>query len=83
MISKPPKDPIHAIRKKLLGMTQIQFATLTGVAQATVSRWESGALEPTRAEMRTIRNAVLASGQHWNDAWFFDPVEQVAIEDVE
>lgn len=37
-----------------LGMTQADLAQKLGVAQATVSRWESGLHEPTQEQWRTI-----------------------------
>lgn len=64
--------PIQFIRKSVLGMTQTEFANLAGVAQATVSRWESGGMAPSQREMAKIRAAAQKAGKPWNDAWFFE-----------
>lgn len=65
--------PIEHIRRNVLSMTQSQLAELTRVSQATVSRWERGELEPSRAEMEIIRQAGLArKGRRWSDRWFFE-----------
>jgi transcriptional regulator with XRE-family HTH domain len=64
--------PIRHIREKVLGLTQAQLAELTGVSQGTVSRWEQGKLEPTRDELRKMREAAQRKGVAWDDAWFFD-----------
>jgi transcriptional regulator with XRE-family HTH domain len=65
-------NSIRHIREKVLGLTQTQLALLTGVTQGTVSRWETGKLEPTLDELRKMREAAQDKGVEWNDAWFFD-----------
>lgn len=47
-------DEIRAGREKL-GLTQKQFATLLGVGEATISRWETGAQIQQRAMDRFLR----------------------------
>jgi putative zinc finger/helix-turn-helix YgiT family protein len=47
-------DEIRAGREKL-GRTQKEFATLLGVGEATVSRWETGAQIQQRAMDRFLR----------------------------
>lgn len=64
--------PLQHIRKSILGMTQAEMAVLTGVQQATVSRWENGELEPDREQMERIREKVRAKGLTWDDRWFFE-----------
>ena len=59
------------IRKQVLKMSQAEMAALTETSQATVSRWETGELEPDRAQMETIREAAKQRGLAWDDAWFF------------
>lgn len=61
------------IRKQVLGLSQAAMAALTGVTQATVSRWENGELEPDREQMDRIRTEAQTRGLQWDDAWFFDP----------
>lgn len=53
----PPRE-IRKLRERL-GMTQAEFARLTGIGLATISRWERGRLLQTRAMDRYLR--VLAS----------------------
>lgn len=45
---------IKRIRTKVLGVTQADFAEAAGVVQTTVSRWESGGREPSRAELARL-----------------------------
>jgi len=59
------------IRREVLKLTQSEMAAIAGVRQATVSRWEKGALEPSLAEMQAIREEAIRRGIDWRDAWFF------------
>lgn len=45
---------IQAIRERL-GPTQAEFARLTGIGEATLSRWERGRILPNRAMDRYLR----------------------------
>lgn len=66
--------PIAYIRRAVFGITQREFATeVLGVTNMTISNWERGESEPTRAHMILIRNGALARGLPWNDRWFFEP----------
>jgi putative zinc finger/helix-turn-helix YgiT family protein len=47
-------DQIKAIRERL-GPTQAEFARLTGIGEATISRWERGRMLPNRAMDRYLR----------------------------
>jgi DNA-binding transcriptional regulator YiaG len=71
--------PIEHIRKNVLDLSQVELAAIAGTTQATVSRWEAGQLEPSRAELARIRSAVMERGLPWDDCWFFEaPVSAVA-----
>ncbi|WP_426313878.1 helix-turn-helix transcriptional regulator [Methylobacterium fujisawaense] len=61
------------IRKLVFGkrLTQAEFGRLAGVSQSTVSRWENGALNPTRDQMAAIRQAAFDRKIPWSDSWFF------------
>ena len=63
--------PIEYIRRNIFKTTQMAFGEVAGATQATVSRWESGELEPGREEMTRIRTAAQQIGE-WNDSWFFE-----------
>ena len=52
---------IRAIREKV-GLTQSDFSRLTGIGEATLSRWERGRLLPNKANDRYLR--LMASGPH-------------------
>jgi transcriptional regulator with XRE-family HTH domain len=56
----------------MFGLSQHDFAALTGVAQATVSRWETGELSPGLPEMQRIRNEAIRRGFEWDDSLFFE-----------
>ena len=74
---------IGRIRTEVFQLNQAAFATVAGVSQATVSRWESGKWEPNRDELERIRQRAIADGKLWNDAWFFDPPSVPAREAAE
>ncbi|GAC1042296.1 hypothetical protein thsrh120_23000 [Rhizobium sp. No.120] len=66
------------IRTKIFGVTQAEFASLAGVAQATVSRWENG-IAPSLDEMKAIRKAAEERDVAWDDRYFFEtPSESAA-----
>ncbi|MDE2099584.1 MAG: helix-turn-helix domain-containing protein [Patescibacteria group bacterium] len=60
------------------GISQAAFGDIAGTTQTTVSRWESGLLEPDRKQMELIRTAAVSSGKEWDDSWFFEIPEQAA-----
>lgn len=66
--------PLEHIRKNLFSVSQSAFSEIAGVTQATVSRWESGELEPGRAEMAAIREEAVRRNILWDDRFFFEPV---------
>ena len=45
---------IKALRSSL-GLTQESFAVLVGVAQLTISRWETAAAKPTRLAVQKLK----------------------------
>jgi len=47
-------EEIQAIRERL-GPTQAEFARLTGIGEATISRWERGRILPNRAMDHYLR----------------------------
>lgn len=69
---------MHTIRKEILKLSQKEMADLTGVAQTTVSRWETGVLAPNRDEMIRIRQAAKDKGASWSDTLFFEIGESAA-----
>jgi DNA-binding transcriptional regulator YiaG len=64
--------PMKLIRKTILDISQEQMAEITNASQATVSRWETGELEPDRKQMDLIRAAALARDIPWKDEYFFN-----------
>lgn len=64
------------IRKKVLNLSQDDFAAVAKVTQGTVSKWESGVLHPDRAEMVRIRDYAISQGLRWRDSWFFEKASQ-------
>ena len=64
-------SPIEHIRRIIFKSSQAAFADIAGTTQATVSRWETGELEPGREEMAKIREHAMLLGE-WNDRWFFE-----------
>lgn len=64
--------PMFLIRKTVFDISQEQMAVITDTSQATISRWESGELEPDRKQMDAIRAAALARDLPWKDEYFFN-----------
>jgi hypothetical protein len=63
------------IRKQIFRLnTQTEFAKAVGVGQASISRWEHGAV-PSLKEMQSIRSAAADRGIAWDDRWFFEAPE--------
>jgi transcriptional regulator with XRE-family HTH domain len=65
--------PMQRVRKSVLGLSQSELARIAQVSQGTVSKWETGELEPGRDELGRIRDAARARGIAWDDRWFFEP----------
>jgi len=63
---------LYLIRKTVFNIPQDEMASIAGVSQATVSRWESGELEPDRKQMDAIRAEAVKRKIKWRDDWFFD-----------
>jgi predicted transcriptional regulator len=64
-------NPMLYIRKKVFGATQGEMAEIVGVTQGTVSRWETGELEPRLPELDLIREEARRRRLRWKDEWFF------------
>jgi transcriptional regulator with XRE-family HTH domain len=67
---------MRTVRERL-GLRQTEMAAVAGVSQATISRWETGSLEPNRQELERIRGEALRRGVEWDDALFFTPAPLV------
>jgi len=63
---------IEHIRKNVFRCTQAEMASIAGVTQASVSRWESGEFEPSLEELRRIRAEAQTRGLDLIDAAFFE-----------
>lgn len=57
------------IRLTVFRMTQSEFASVTGIAQSTLSRWENG-VEPDLDGVRRMRAAAHRLNLEWDDCWF-------------
>jgi len=68
----------HIRQSVFEGISQTAFGEIASTTQPTVSRWESGELEPSRSEMDAIRKAAIAAGKPWDDRWFFEVPERAA-----
>lgn len=73
-----PEIPVKLIRKVVFNIGQAEMASIAGVNQATVSRWESGELTPGQEEMMAIRKEALRRKIDWKDEWFFNPKSVMA-----
>ena len=70
-------NALRRIRLTIFKVTQSEMASIAGVTQATISRWENG-VPPSLEDMRAIRGA--ASDRHldWDDQLFFDEPKEAA-----
>ena len=75
-------NTIKFIRKNIFKVTQKDFASILGVTQAVISKWEREApAMPGLTEMQTIRSEALNRGLKWSDSVFFQQLNQVDSED--
>lgn len=74
-----PISPIKNIRKNLFKVTQADFASIAGVVQSSVARWEKGEGSPSLIEMQAIRQAAADHKIEWDDRLFFE-VPKLAAE---
>lgn len=51
---------IYRLRKKVLGLTQGEFAQIVGYSAITVSYWETGRTKPTPKAIAAIRKVTPA-----------------------
>jgi len=63
---------LRHIRKSVLGLSQSEMAAIADVSQGTVSKWESGELNPNLDEMARIRDEARRRCLDWDDSWFFE-----------
>ena len=70
-------NTIRKIRCQIFRITQEEMAAIAGVEQATISRWEAGANDPSLRHLRRIRAEALRRGLKWDDRLLFG-VERVA-----
>lgn len=54
VLNRPPSPEFLTTLREALGLTQREFAGRVGVDKMTVSRWERGALRPSRAALAAI-----------------------------
>jgi len=71
-------NALKNIRKNVFAVTQAEFATVAGVTQATVSRWENG-VAPSLDDMRAIRTAAEERGVVWDDRYFFEAPSEATV----
>ena len=67
-------NQLRTIRTVIFRVTQVEFATIAGVSQSLVSRWEKGDRRPSLFELRRIRAEAQRRRLVWDDAWFFEDV---------
>jgi transcriptional regulator with XRE-family HTH domain len=59
------------IRKNVFGVTQAEMACIAGVSQGTISKWETGTVDPDREDLGRIRKEAARRKLRWQDDWFF------------
>jgi DNA-binding transcriptional regulator YiaG len=61
MTKKSPAELVKTIRK-VMGLTQEQFAAQFGVTVATVNRWENGRATPQPLAMKNLKDLATKLG---------------------
>lgn len=64
--------PMLHVRKNVLRLTQAELAVVARVSQGTVSKWETGELEPGWDQLARIRAEIRRLELVWDDRWFFE-----------
>lgn len=64
--------PMLHVRKHVLGLSQVDLAVVAKTTQGTISKWESGELEPDRDQLALIREEIQRRDIDWDDRWFFE-----------
>lgn len=59
-------------------VTQSEMAEIAGTSQATISRWEAGATNPSLRHLRRIRAEALRRRLKWDDRLLFSAGGQAA-----
>ena len=76
--------PMLYIRERVFQVTtQTEWAESLGVAQSTVSRWESGLSKPESDVLLRLRSLAYQWDIQWNDDWFFAAPSPAAEEAAE
>ena len=63
---------IEYIRRRIFQTTQAEMADIAGVAQATISRWETHGWPPALNHLTRIRDEAKRRNLQWEDRLFFD-----------
>lgn len=77
-------NSLRHIRINVFGVKQQEFASIAGVPQSQVSRWETGKAAPTLDEMNRIRaeaekrKADRKLKSRWDDRLFFAEPQEAA-----
>lgn len=69
---------LKRIRCEVFRITQAEMASIAGVRQATVSRWEAGITGPSLRHIRRIRNEARKRKLRWDDRFLFVEGERAA-----
>lgn len=64
-------NTLKHIRRNVFQATQEEMASIAGVEQPTVSRWEAGVNEPSLRHLKRIRAEARRRNLSWDDNWFF------------
>ena len=71
--------PLKWIRQRIFGVTQGELARFGGVSRPRVSRFETGADNPSFDFMRGLRDEARRQGKDFSGDWFFEvPAEEEA-----
>lgn len=64
--------PMLHVRKNVLELSQVELSVIAKTTQGTVSKWESGDLQPDRNQLALIRAEIQRREIEWDDRWFFE-----------
>jgi len=62
---------IKFIRTQVFKVGQAEFASIVGLTQPAISRWEAGETSPTLEQVRMIREEAKRRALAWDHEWLF------------
>lgn len=63
---------LKTLRTKVLKLSQAELASIVGLDQSRIARWENGTLSPNLTQLAVIRKYAKKHVPGWRDEYFFE-----------